>query len=292
VLYALDSVNALEDIDLLHAFGDSHPQVRRHALRLSESRLDKSATLRSAALPLAADPDPAVQFQAALSFGECRDSAATHALAQILLRDSSSRDISDAVLTSIVDRAGSVLTFLLADDKWAASPSGESTSVAIVGQIARQQRTEDLDALVKLLRVAKAASPAPGRTALIKALSRLPSQAINGSSPPQLTTLRELRQSAARSILAAARNVLRQDNSSVEDRVDAIADLTLDKFDNARPLLETSLSPQEPAAIRAAVLAACAQFDSPEVAKLVLSQWAQYSPGERLQAIELVTTSS
>src|SRR5436305_190098 len=34
MLYAIDSLNALTESDLLHALADPHPQVRRHALRL------------------------------------------------------------------------------------------------------------------------------------------------------------------------------------------------------------------------------------------------------------------
>jgi putative membrane-bound dehydrogenase-like protein len=288
LLYALDSVNALVNADLLSAIGDSHPQVRRHALRLSETRLNKSVALRKKALSLVNDPDLAVRFQAALSLGECNDMSATLALGQILLQNSDNRDICDAVLTSIVDRAGGILTFLLADEKWTNSPRGESIIRALVGQVARQRRTDDLDAIVSLLRFAEGNVRAAGKSALLKALSRLPSKALNGSSPPQLTALRELRQTAAEKILAAANDVLNQRDASVEARIAAIADLTVDKFDRAQPLLERLLSPQEPAAIRAAIFAACAQFESPEVSKLLLSKWADYTPAERLQVIDVL----
>ena len=164
---------ALDDADLLKALGDAHPQVRRHAIRLSEPRLDKSAALREKVLSLVADADPVVQFQLALSLGECRDNAATAALASILIRSAANRDIADAALTSIVDRAGVVMALVLGDDKWAASPSGESVLGAIVGQIVRQRRGEDLDALVSLLQKSDGRSHAASQAALLKALSRL-----------------------------------------------------------------------------------------------------------------------
>ena len=108
MLYALDSLNALSEADVLHALGDPDPQVRRHGLRLSEPMLDKSAAVREKAVSLTTDTDPIVQFQLALSLGECRDASATKAIAYILLHDSKNRDITDAALTSIVDRAGGV----------------------------------------------------------------------------------------------------------------------------------------------------------------------------------------
>ena len=50
----------------------------------------------------------------------------------------------------------------------------------------------------------------------------------------------------------------------------AVDDLALDKFENQRKLLDSLLSPQEPTAIHAAVLATCGQYDSPAVADLIL----------------------
>jgi putative membrane-bound dehydrogenase-like protein len=288
VLYALDSVDSLDDADLLKALGDAHPQVRRQAIQLSESRLDESAPLREKVPSLVADTDPAVQFQLAFSLGECHDNAASAALASILIRSAANRDITDAVLTSIVDRAGMVMALALGNEKWAASPGGESVLGSIVGQIARQRRAEDLDALVSLLQKSGERSHAASQAALLKALSRLPADALNGSDPPQLTVLRELRQSAAEKLISHAEQILKQQDASLEDRVAAIEDLSLDKFDGQRQLLEELLSPQEPAAIHAAVLATCAQFDSPEVAPLVLSQWAHFAPSERSQATDLL----
>src|SRR4051794_40459294 len=115
VLHALANVDALMDADLMQALGNEHPQVRRHALRLSETRLNKSADVRQKALSLLTDSDPAVQFQLALSLGECQDAAAMKAIAEILRRSSNSREISDAALTSIEARAGAVLAQLLMD---------------------------------------------------------------------------------------------------------------------------------------------------------------------------------
>jgi putative heme-binding domain-containing protein len=53
-------------------------------------------------------------------------------------------------------------------------------------------------------------------------------------------------------------------------------------------LLEELLSPQQPAVVHAAVLATCAEYDSPAVAELVLDRWNQFAPVERTQATELL----
>lgn len=286
VLYALDSVGALDDADLLKAIGDVHPQVRRHAIRLSESRLDRSAPLRDKVRALVSDRDPVVQFQLALSLGECHDAAVAKALASIVTQ-STNRDIVDAVLTSVVDRAGAVLTALLADEKWVMSPSSDSVIAAITGQIARQRRVDDVAALVKLLEQPNG-KHAVGAAALLKALGHLPADALKGNAPPQLAKLRDLRQTAAKEIVAEAERVLNDTNAKTEDRAAAIADLALGKFDAEQQLLAKLLASQEPDVVHAAVLATCGQFDSPKVADLVLSQWSQYAPSERLQAADVL----
>jgi putative membrane-bound dehydrogenase-like protein len=286
VLYALSSLDALNDEDLIQALGDSHPQVRRHAIRLSEPLLDKSANLREKVASLVADADPVIQFQLALSFGECRDNAAAAALASILAH-AKNRDIVDAVLTSIVDRAGAVLALVLGNEKWAASADTEPILNAIVGQIARQRREEDLTALVQLLGNADPQHRA-ARAVLLKTLSRLPADALKGSDSQQLAKLQELRQSGAKSLIREAQQVLNHNDAELEERIAAVEDLSLDNFDNERPRFEELLAPTQPAAMHAAVLATCAQYTSPDVAKLVLNAWQQFAPTERTQATDLL----
>ena len=64
------------------------------------------------------------------------------------------------------------------------TPGGERGVVnAIVKQIARQRRPEDLDAIVELLAKSGDAKYVAGQAALLKALSRLPADALAGNTP-------------------------------------------------------------------------------------------------------------
>src|SRR4051812_17304503 len=287
MLYAIDSLDALNESDLEKGLNDSHPQVRRHAMRLAEPMLDRSAELRKRLVALPSDTDPVVQFQLAFTLGETRDPAATRALARILIQSGGNRDIADAALTSIVDRAGDVLQLLLADEKWCASSPAEHILNAIVGQVARQRREHDLKILVDQLQAPGSNRHAASTVALLNSLSRLPADVLSGNSP-QLTKLREVRTVAAKALVRDARRVLEQANASSADRVEAVGSLAFDKFENQRDLLEKLFSPQEPASIRDAVLATCAQYDSPGVAELILSQWDHFSPSERTKAADVL----
>lgn len=82
-LCALEGISALEDATLTAALADAHPAVRRHALRLCESRFADSPELVDAALELVGDGDPQVQLQLAYSLGAMGDPRSAAALARL-----------------------------------------------------------------------------------------------------------------------------------------------------------------------------------------------------------------
>jgi hypothetical protein len=220
--------------------------------------------------------------------GNSTDPRATQAIAGIITRNADQRDIIDAALTSINDRAGDVLHHLLADSKWAASPQATPVLSAIVGQIVRQRRDADLNVLIHSLHATSGASRGSATRALLKALSKVPPDALTGGGSPQLAELQQLRKSAAASLVRDARKLLEQDSGPADTRAAAIENLAFDSFANTQPLLERLLSPQEPATIHSAVFTACAEFSDPAVADLVLAEWDQYAPAQRLQATDLL----
>src|SRR5262249_23938569 len=138
--------------------------------------------------------DPIVQFQLALSLGECRDASATDAIAYIMTHNSKNRDITDAALTSIANRAGGVLKLLLADDHWRTSAAAEPILTSIVSQIVRQRHSADLKLLIDVLQPPGMSEK--GTVAVIKALSRLPADLLSGNEP-QIVALRERRNQLA-----------------------------------------------------------------------------------------------
>ncbi|HJQ81045.1 MAG TPA: PVC-type heme-binding CxxCH protein [Lacipirellulaceae bacterium] len=288
ILNILSSFDTLTESDVVAGLQDAHPQVRRHAVRICEPLLDSSAEVRNKVLQLTSDLEPVVQFQLALSLGECIHRDADRALSEILARHSSSQDIADAVLTSMNGRAGGVLKHLLEKRDWFSTPEADRILSAIVTQIVRQASDADVAVIVAALENSGGRSHSAASGSLLRALSRLPAASFENSKSPQLAELQKLRQSAAAAVVRNARTLLTQDEATLNDRVMAIETLALDRFENHRELFEELLSPQEPAAIQAAVLKACAEFNSPEVAELVLSAWNAFGPSERSQATELL----
>src|SRR5262249_31820716 len=115
-LCTLDGLGAITPVIAKSAFNDSHPAVREHAVRISESLLANHQTddgLLEALLKLVNDPAIRVRYQLAFSLGESDSPLAGEALANMALKDSDNSDIQNAVMTSAPRHLGTMLTALL-----------------------------------------------------------------------------------------------------------------------------------------------------------------------------------
>jgi putative membrane-bound dehydrogenase-like protein len=287
ILYALESLNTLKPDDVNVALRDPHAEVRRHALRLAEPLLDSSEEVRSCVFSMVEDMEPVVQFQLALTLGEGSDPKVAELLTRILTRNVEQQDIVDAALTSLHSYAGDVLRLLLADDECLTKPAAKLVLRALVRQLLRQRREADLGILNVALLVNFGRQGALGRVVILQELAKLPVTGSNDDSPV-MVHLRESQREAVATLVRQARDVLEGNRAPLEQRLTAIECLSLDAFENQRGLFAALLSPQEPAAIHAAVLAACAEFDTAEVATLVLASWEQLGPSERAAATDLL----
>ena len=137
-LYTLNGLGALSDDLLLAALADTEPQVRAHAIRLSELRLKHSSAILKAVARLTADPDPRVRFQLALSLGEADGGAIVEPLAQLACEAAGDRLLRTAVMTSAANNAEAVALRLLADHS-ATRSSGDAETLADLAAIAGTQ---------------------------------------------------------------------------------------------------------------------------------------------------------
>ena len=99
-LCVLDGLDRLSATLLKSAFRDPHPAIRRHALRLAESRWNGDPELLKESVRLADDPNAAVRLQAACSWGESKSAEAGRALARVAIRDAGNQYIRAAVFSS------------------------------------------------------------------------------------------------------------------------------------------------------------------------------------------------
>ena len=97
-LATLGVMGLLDTADIRDGVRDSHPAVRAHALRVSESLTSEILPTILACLD---DPDFSVRRQLALTLGTWRDTRATDALAHLAERDGEQDSMRIAILSSL-----------------------------------------------------------------------------------------------------------------------------------------------------------------------------------------------
>src|SRR4051794_25574947 len=122
-LWSLQGLPELSDTDLGLALSDQSPEVREHAIRLAEPRLDASPKLLERVLSLGNDPNARISFQLAFTLGATKDRRAISVLADIAKLQASDKWIRTAILSSVAETADRVLIELLRDGNFAESPA-------------------------------------------------------------------------------------------------------------------------------------------------------------------------
>ena len=160
-LWTLDGLGELDDAAIIEALGDSHPAVRKQAIRLAEGRLPlagrrlapaESGLANDALEPrlfrLVDDPDTHVQFQLALTLSLKQDSLSRQrvftTLHQIALGHIEDPWFRIAVLTSARDNAGKWLRVMLDTPGYQGNASeGKKDFVRRAASIVGARRRDD-----------------------------------------------------------------------------------------------------------------------------------------------------
>jgi putative membrane-bound dehydrogenase-like protein len=143
-LYVLESLSALDAATLRQALDDSHPRVRAHAVRLTETNAFHDSRVRARLIERASDPSPHVHLQVAFSLGELEsDDARNAALAELLVEHGDDPYVRFAVLSSLMKGAESVAALLRRDAAFAASQVGKEIQELLAAQLERQQRSRE-----------------------------------------------------------------------------------------------------------------------------------------------------
>lgn len=283
-LYSLEGLQALNADALLVALRDADPRVRRHAVRLAESRLADAAELREALYGLAQDPDLLVRYQLAFSLGEDTGPRRLATLAALARGEPASTWMRLAIRSSLAEGSGVVLAELVQDSAFRAAPAGRDWLKALAEQIGKQQRADDVAALLGVLRAWPTGETAVLQT-LLQGLAAKPGTplaeqvaAATGGRAEELT--RQLVATAARRVLDG--------NIAPAERVAAAQQLRLGRLADLESTLLPLLEPAQPAELQTAALGVLASFREPRVAALLVERWASLSPRLRTQAADVL----
>ena len=132
-LWLLQAYSKLDAAEVITAMKDADPRVRENALQLSETFLQNSPTLQNAVIARAADPDPHVQFQAALTLGEVKDRRVLDTLAELSHARSSDPWFRMAILSSVAERASAFFHMVMAKGSGWTDPQLLIDASAMIG---------------------------------------------------------------------------------------------------------------------------------------------------------------
>ncbi|GIW94890.1 MAG: cytochrome c [Pirellulaceae bacterium] len=281
-LWALAGLESLSPSVLLEAMNDSHPQVRRHAARLSESLLSSSAALRAKLASMADDSEPVVYYQVAFSLGEMSGQLRDEALVRLAARAADDPYVRFAIQSSLATGAGNVLARVALDPQLQASRGAQALVRELAAQIGRQRRDEDV---AVLLDVVARLGDQPAARAILSALALPPDDplarrlaAVTGGKSDQLF---------AAMVREAMQSVMQVDRLA-GDRISAVSRLTLGRWDEVRPALAVALQADQPPELQRAAVQALARWDAASVAQMLIELWPQLAPELRQRAGDLL----
>jgi putative membrane-bound dehydrogenase-like protein len=290
-LCTLDGLDALAPRLLKKALGDKHPGVRRHALRLCDTRLGQHPELGAALGKLARDPDAQVQMQLAFTLGEWHHADAGRILGELALRHAADPYLSAAVMSSINRRnLSTVLLTVLARSRTVAPPAALTNTLFRLGDAFGDTRVTVT--LLEAIAKADNGKYAPWQFAALAGL--LDTLDRRNSSLAKLQRAGDDAMRAAlghlSNLFAAARATLRDEKAARTDRLLAmrLVGRGLDRHAEDRKTLADLLVPQTPDEFQAAAVDALGRLPDARVPELLLRGWKGYGPALRSRVLDVL----
>ena len=273
-LVVLDGLQALTDGELASHFEDPHAGVRRHAVRIAASRLRTAPEILDKLLPLAADPDPVVRRQLAVTLGAADDPRAAAALVRLMTDAAPDPFLRAAVISSISPQ--NVAGMLAA----ALAPRDGAMPAQLVEQLLIAASAYDSGEALQAAVLAVTESPS-GELAnwQMGALASLLSS-LAGRHKSQKEVLGAESAERVSAAVERVRRVAADPDANETARVTAMSVLGRIADDAAADLdvLRERLAPQESAAVQFAAIRALGRIDRPESAEILLESWDAATP--------------
>ncbi len=296
-LCTLDGLDALTPEILVKALRDSHPSVREHAVRLSESILanvgreggDALRELQDALLNRFDDPAIRVRYQLAFSLGAWNDPRAGRALARLAMKDADNSEVQTAVISSAVPHVGNMIDVLLAE-AGQRPPSLELLDKLFGLAVAASDEKSLAGILARIAQTAEGKHPAWQLAALAGCLDAFERRA--GSLKAfQSGSGAELRQTIDRleGVFDEARQIIGNLTTSDTERRLAIRVLgrSLNQQEQDIDRLVILLQPQVQGELQSVALDSLKRANSPHVADALLSGWKGQSPALRIEVLNI-----
>ncbi len=291
-LCTLDGLGTLSAASLMNAFADAHPEIRRHAIRLAETRFDDHPQFARAAAKLAGDPNAKVRLQLACSLGEWSSAETATTLTQLALKDAGDPKFAAAILSSVnTTNLNEMLNSLFS--KRPGGAVGQLAGRLLALSVAFGDGDATLDALAVILR------PDDDRNFSWQASTLA---GLLDATQRQKTSLAKLAQTGGKrgqdildrvkTLTAKARQKALDNRAADAERIAALRLLARQAASRSEDIqvLGRLLTPQTPPAIQAAVVSRLGSLSHPQVAPVLLDHWRSFGPALRARIPGVLAT--
>ncbi len=283
-LCTLAGLDAVREETALSALSDAEAGVRRHAIRISESLVNKSPAVGEAWASLTNDADPQVQLQLAYSLGMWTDARATAALTRLARKHFQEPYLLTAVLSSVNrQNAAQMVQRLLSRANNSALPLQlQDAVITIATKIGDESCFRD----------AFAAMSRPSGDGLSAAqligLANL-FDALDAGQRTQLAATADDPRSDLGRVVAAAREVLLESDADGHAKLAAVRILVIAApgEKNLSRNLGELLGPQSSPGVQQAALNLLVGMRGPQTGETLLANWSSYTPTLRSQVLEV-----
>jgi putative membrane-bound dehydrogenase-like protein len=281
-LCTLGVLQKLPDELIITALSDSHPAVRRQALRLAESRVESSPKTLDSLIKLADEPDAKVSLQLACTLGATTDPRKIDALAKLAAGHGDDTYVLTGIMSSTNDdELGPLLKQVFANTQkkpaaklvknlmeLAGAANDERTVVTAIDLASAEadrggpHRFDAIDALLSGIRRNQHSKDVLGKDSMAR-LARLATKCIG---------------------------IAKDDSADVKTRVDCIRILGRSpqhSGENVDTLAEF-LSADHDSQLQLAAVDALAERNQPAVADHLLSAWHSLTPTLRARALDVL----
>ena len=269
------------------ALNDSNPRVREWAIRYCESDTatpDTEAKLRL----LAKDPDPNVRLQLGLSLSRLGIPQKPRLEIAIGLVASSSDDkyLTASSLNAIGSNAAAAMELLAV--QLGAGQGGNLVAAwqsiaALAGANAAPEELQKLDERIGGMSINEAK-----RSLCIGLMSGLQTRYSDPTARATATDKMPNLRSEATKLVIESRSRCRDDNTPIDQKLQAIALLRWVQLDDDISMLANLMDQRLPQPIQEAAMRALMQYQSSEVSQKILNIWPSLSPRMRLSASDVI----
>ena len=234
ILYTISGLDEIPESVLMAALVDEHPQVRRHAIRLSETITSPTKEIYGRLYDLASDPDPEVRYQLAYTLGKWSGPGKVDTLVRLAKGEGNNPWFRVALMSSVGPDGATVARRLLSDPEYLSHSESLPFLRALAEDIGARAERTGLDSFLETIeRMPEDA----GRAAQELVAGLLEGARRAGSGHRVRPTLRRSAkaQEAADALIGEAQRSLSNSSASSRERMDALRNLVFAPYHEALP---------------------------------------------------------